>query len=449
MNRIALASAMLLVAGGSNALAASCVVNPSTPVYAFDDSAISIIFDSFFASPGDSAMCHLSMSATANTPADPNQFAVYSATYEGFVDSGETAHITVEHDGVTDEADVDGLKDVGDTFYKHYIGKDGDGNLVSDITLEQENGFGAVIDTLDYALAATMTRADAEVSLGQVGLGETALITHLDGMAGLLTGGNLALEGSDEFGVFGGIGSFEVGAHARRNLAAGFSLLGGASIVDLASTGGRATGVIASAALRYVDPNVQPFRLFGEAGLQAGALGLSFERTYTDSTGNHSVTGSGTGGVGAFYARGGVLWEPDAANEVLFSATIKESALGVRNYSEPFSTANLFTADLSGTTSLFTTAKAGVDWTTQLATDVDLTASAALGTTIQNAGTAAYIFGGGTTTGVAQSTIFAEYGLRLGWMPSATTTIDGFVQGTTGTGIGTHVQVGAGARMKF
>ena len=66
-----------------------------------------------------------------------------------------------------------------------------------------------------------------------------------------------------------------------------------------------------------------------------------------------------------------------------------------------------------------------------------------------NQRTSAYILGGGTTTGGYSNTIFAEYGLGLGWEVAPGSTIEGFLQGSTGTNIGTHAQIGAAYRMKF
>lgn len=445
MKRTILATA-LVVTGSSGAYGDSCQVNPTTPVYSPDDTAISLIFDSFFAVPGNPGTCHVEVSANSSTPADPDTFAVYSADYRGFVDPSETAHFEVKHNGVTEEADLDGSDDL---LYSHFIGKNDDGNLISDITLSQDAGTGAFIDTLDYAQVATMTRADAEASLDQINLGETALVTHLDALMGLMTGGNLPVTGGNEVGVFGALGSYQAGVQGRYNLAQGFSFLGGASIVNLVSTGATAHGIIGALALRYVDPNAQELRFYGEGGVEFGGVALSFSRTYTDSTGAHAVIGTGDGGIGGIYAKGGVIWSPDPSNEVLFFASLKESSLGITDYSEPFSPANFFAADLSGTITNFTTVKAGASWTSNLTPEVDLTASAALGATLANSGTAADIFGGGATAGTAQSTIFAEYGLRLGWTPTANATIDGFIQGTTGTRVGTHLQVGVGARMTF
>jgi hypothetical protein len=144
-----------------------------------------------------------------------------------------------------------------------------------------------------------------------------------------------------------------------------------------------------------------------------------------------------------------VVWLPDSSNEVLFSAGLSHSALGIGNYVEADDQTfpNFFAADLSGATS-YTTVKAGVDWTTQLTPEVDVTASGHIGAAF-GSGANADVFGVGPVTGAAQSTVFAQYGLRLGWTLSEGSTLDGFVQGTTGTGIGTHAQVGAAYRMSF
>ena len=444
-----LVAAFLAGSSASAFAATNCDVNPSTPVYSPDDNAISIIFDNFFAEPGIPANCNLAIAANKNTAADPDTFGVYKADYIGFVDAGETAHFKVRHNGVTEEGDVVGPKDVGDSYYQHFIGKGDDGKLTSKMTLSQDEGFGTVIDTLDYTLQATMTRTDAETSLNGISLSQGALVTHLDATSGLLTGGNMALEGPNEVRVLGGIGSYMLGGNVRYNLSDGFSVLAGISIIDQSAGGASYHGGLGAVAVRYVEPAGTAQRFFAEGGIDAAALSMSFTRTYTDSTGTQTVTGSGTGGLGAFYVKGGMLFTLDESNEVALSATAKQSFLGLSDYREAFSATNLFAADLSGTTVGFTTLKLGADWTTALATDLDLTAHLGGGTTMANQGTTAVVFGGGTTTGTAATTLFAEYGLGLGWHVTPTSTIEGFVQGSTGTGIGTHAQVGAAYKLQF
>lgn len=448
--RLSFLVAAFLAGSSASAFAAtSCDVNPSTPVYSPDDNAISIIFDNFFAEPSIPANCNLAIAANKNTKADPDTFGVYKADYIGFVDAGETAHFKVRHNGVTEEGDVVGLKDVGDSYYQHFIGKGDDGKLTSQMTLSQDEGFGTVIDTLDYTLQATMTRDDAETSLTNLSLSQGALVTHLEATSGLLTGGNMALEGPNEVRVLGGLGSYMLGGNLRYNLSDGFSVLAGISIIDQSAGGASYHGGLGAIAVRYVEPAGAAQRFFAEGGIDAAALSMSFTRTYTDSTGTQTVTGSGTGGLGALYVKGGMMFTLDDSNEVALSATAKQSFLGLSDYREAFSGSNMFAADLSGTTVGFTTLKLGADWTTALAADLDLTAHLGGGTTMANQGTTAVVFGGGTTTGTGATTLFAEYGLGLGWHVTPTSTIEGFVQGSTGTGIGTHAQVGAAYKLQF
>ena len=441
--RLIVLSTALLLGGSPGALAASCDI--PTPVYAPDDSAISLLFSAFFADPGNAANCNLTIDAKADGSNDPDEFRVYRGDYQGFVDAGETAHFRVKHDGRTDETDVDGLKDIGDDFYHHYIGKDKDGKIASRMRLSQDEGFGATIDTLDYSLQGTMTRAQAEASLADLGNAQTAMVTHLDATSGLLTGGNVTLRGDNEARVLGGLGSYMFGANVRYNLSDGFSVLAGASLIDQTAGGAHYTGGMGALALRFVEPG----GFFGEAGVDGGAFQMRFSRSYADSNGTHTVTGNGTGGLGALYLRGGVAFELDQSNEVVLSATAKQSFVGFGDYRENVSGSNLFAADLSGQMAGFTTVKVGADWTSSLTADLDLTAHLGVGTTMANQRSSAYILGGGTTTGTAASTIFAEYGLGLGYHFSPQSTIEGFVQGSTGTGIGTHAQIGAAYRMKF
>jgi hypothetical protein len=305
-------------------------------------------------------------------------------------------------------------------------------------------------EAIEFLVAYT-TLAQQQDSLNQVGLQQLGLMTHLGAVSDLLTGGNLATEGENEIGLIAGKGSFAVGASGRYNLAEGFSILGGVSLVDLGVAGANATGVIGAAALRYVEPGAGEFRLMGEAGVSASMLQLSFSRTYANGFNTTAASGSGSGAEGAIYAKGGVLWQPDQQNDVLLTATLKQGALGIGSLIEGDSMAdpNFFAATYSGTSTQTTTVKGGVDWTSRVATDIDLTASLAVGASF-NSGASAAIFGiPGTVSGAPQSTVFAQYGLRLGWTPTDNTTLDAFVQGTTGTGIGTHALLGARARMQF
>jgi hypothetical protein len=304
-------------------------------------------------------------------------------------------------------------------------------------------------DDIDIFLRYT-TAASIEGSLDQIAAGEAAIVAHTGATASLLTGSDQPLEGENEFGVIGGLGSYMLGLTARYNISEGFSLLGGASLIgqDYADAG--VDGVLGAVALRYVEPGVNSFRLFGEGGVTLGAFEASFARHYEDGTDEGvDATGTTAAGLGGAYLRGGVLIEPDADNEIVLSATVQHSMLGLAGYAETGGAFNMFAATLPAQAGSFTVVKGSAAWTTALASDVDLTASASLGLVVGHTPVEAEIEFVGPETGGPASSVFAEGGLRLGWTPSPGTRLDGFIQGSTGTGIGTHAQIGAAYRMSF
>jgi hypothetical protein len=401
-----------------------------------------------------SASCSIS-GALPSSGAD--RYVVYSTDIRGAAyvfDDDSSASITRDGSGKTLTTTYSGETEM-DTLVitdRYAMGKGYTGGFSADYTAAVIGEGALDIDDITVTMAWT-TMADQKDSFDQLGLGQAGIVAHLDGMTNLLTGGNLALEGDNEIGILGGVGSYMVGATARANLAPGISLLGGVSLVDFKSGGAGASGVNGALALRYVEPAAAAMRVFGEAGVQVGALNVSLSRAFYDSqtfSSDYEAAGSGDGLLGAVYVRGGVVVQPMPDHEVVVSASLKQSALGLGSYVEddPLANPNLFAADLSGTSASFTTVKTGVDWTAQLGDAVDLTASGAVGATF-GSGVTGTVFGVGQVSGAASTVVFAEYGLRLGLEPAPNSRIDAFVQGTTGTGIGTHAQVGAGYRMTF
>ncbi len=452
MKRFLTATALLL-AGTAAASADPCTIvyDGTNPTYAPDDSAITLFADAFSAFVGNNGTCAPSFDAHSNVPNDTDKFEVYSSDIRG--DSffpNDKVKITVKTNGRTY---TETFQSGDNPLMTHYIGKEADGKLKSKIEMEitdpEDPGTEAFIDSIDYALAGTMTRTQAEASLTSLGNAQTAMVTHLDATSGLLTGGNMTLEGDNEVRVLGGVGSYMLGGNLRYNLSDGFSLLAGVSLIDQGAGGAHYTGGLGAAALRFVEPGGASQRFFGEAGVDGGVFNMRFSRTYTDDNSTQTVTGTGNGGLGAIYLRGGLLFQLDESNEVVLSATAKQSFIGFGDYREKVSAGNLFAADLSNQLAGFTTVKLGADWTTALASDVDLTAHLGVGTTMANQRTTAYILGGGTTTGGYTNTVFAEYGAGLAWHITPVSTIEGFLQGSTGTSIGTHAQIGAAYRMKF
>ena len=440
-------AAIAFSSSGAFAFIPDCA-GPTGVTVAPDHRSASIIPDFF--TPGFPAACKQSV----DVPLPAGSFGVYKVDVRGFTAQvdGDKSTYSVTVDGVI-KTKV--LKDeyLNDVEFTKYFGM-GSGGSASfdprfDLLVTGDLGSWSEIDTVDV-LAAYTSLTSVQGSLTQIASGETAIVTHLNASAGLLAGANQKLEGGNEIGLLGGVGSYMLGVTARYNLSGGFSLLGGMSLVNQTEAGASISGPLAVAAVRYVEPGINSFRLFGEGGLSIAGLGTTFTRHYADGTPNGvTVTSSTEAALGSIYARGGVVIAPDDANEIVLSATLEESLLGVTGYSETLGAANLFPATFADRTGHFTTVKGTIAWTTDLVPNVDLTATASLGAVLAHDPVTANVMFVGPVSGGGAGTLFAEYGLRLGWTPSPTTTIDGFLQGSTGTGIGTHVQVGAGARMRF
>lgn len=449
MKRLVVATGAILM-GSAGAMAAECAGGPGVV-----GNTASYIGPIVSAIDGASANC-----TTTNVPifVPAGTYGVFSVDSRGAytLSEGDSSAYSVTAFGETQTTTEDGENFdaifVRNKFATGLVAVPTDFDGTFDLNVTDGNGFPGDsqvdIDTLDILVGYT-TLASQQASLEEIAQQQFGLITHLDANAGLLRGVDQPLEGENEAGIIGSFGSFMFGATGRYNLADGFSVLGGASIVNLGVPDASATGVLGTGAVRYVDPAGGDIRFFGEGGVELAGLGFSFTRHYDNGTiADYEATGSGLGILGAGYLRAGIVVTPDASNELLFSASVKQSALGFPGFVEddPEGNPNLFSADYSGTGTMVTTLKTGIDWTTELAADLDLTASGAIGAAF-GSGASAAIFGiPGMVSSGPQSTMFVEYGLRLGWTPSPDVTVDGFVRGTTGMGIGTHAQVGAAYR---
>jgi len=419
------------------------VTSPASGTY-------SVEFDAFVVDPpgGDIASCDLQV------PIDPlptGVIAVYSADYRGgvFLDVDETASLTIQHNGVVDGTTFGPLDT--EYFYRDFVGSGPGDNIYSLITLDVTNGTYGALDTIDYLELARTTMASQQASIDQLAAGQTAIVARVNGIGALLTGGGQLLEGEDQFSLVGAVGSWAFGGTARVNLGNGFSLLGGGAVLSQSGGGATASGVLASGALRYVQPGNDDFRYFGEFGLHgAPGFAMTFTRQYDDgSPGGATVTGSTTGSLAAAYVTGGVLYAPSPNNEIAFSGTLMRDWLTVAGYSETFALTNLFAADVAGGTSTFDAIKAGAAWTTAVSPQMDATISAAVGKSFAHDGVAANVAFVGPVTGAPQGELFAEYGVRLGWELSPTATVDAFALGSTGTVSGTHIQVGTAVKVRF
>lgn len=454
MRALILATAFpLTLFGAGSAYAAPC--DPGVIAVTPDERTYSQPFDLFSASYNHAANCNLQV-PVSGVPA--GTIAVYRADYTGLVEDGASARLRVEHDGMVELIDIDGFAD--SSIYQHYIGSGTGASINSEITLSvtsfdsdmyNANDPLSEIGAIDYVEAARATLDDLQDSIDQFSLQRTALVTHLSGTADLLAGANRPLEQDDSIGLIGAFGSHTFGVTANYNLGGGFAVLGGGAIVQQDVAGAGAEGVLLSGALRYVDPNGGSFRPFGEIGLRgAPQLGLSFNRSYDDgSSDGVSTTTSVDGSLIGAYLRGGVLFAPDANNDIVFSGTLMKNWLSTDAYAESIEADNLFAASVGSTTSSYDTFKLGVDWTTRFTPDFDVTLTAAVGHIEARNDLLANVAFAGPFEGVGVSENFAEYGARAGWNLNDTTNLGLFAYGTSGEHSGTHTQFGADIHVKF
>lgn len=447
---LAVPAALLAVASVE---AADC--EPGVIAVTPDKSTYSVPFFSFGATPNDPGTCDLPVPVEG---VPEGSIAVYLADYTGFVIDEATARLRIEHDGVVEEVDINGLAD--GSVYTHYIGSGLNGKIQSDITLsvpfyDSDLYTGddplAELGAVDYVEAARTTLAEVDASVGRLALGMTSVVTHLGTTSRLLTGVNQPFERPDSIGLIGAVGSGTFGVTAHAGLGDGFSVDAGGAWTSHSVDGSGVSGGLASANLRYSAPGYDSFQPYAQIGVTAApGLQMSFSRSYDDNTEDGAAASSSTSGsLYGVEIEGGVMLAPDPDNQIVFSATLGHSWLGVDAFSETMSEDNLFAASMDDQTLDFSTIKAGAAWTTNLTPELDLTLHGGVGRTIAPDSVAANVMFVGDVDVAGRDESFAEYGARLGWAVTDAITADAFVLGTTGELSGTHVQAGSALRIRF
>lgn len=449
------ASVPLILSLASGAMAASCVGTATLP----DTHSGTFLFDTgLIATSSTPAGCDISIDVNAESldPTDnipAGTIVVYKTQYRGALEDTDRAHISVAHDGVTDEADVTlAQPNVDDIpYYENYLGSGLNGTIDASLFLALlENNSGAdetSIDTIDFAEAGRTTIDSQQASVDSLAAQGMTFVTHLNTTADLLVGGDQPLEAPDSVSLLGALGSHTLGATAHYNLGGGFSIDGGAALFDQEG----ASGSLFGGAVRYLEPGVNTFRPFAEIGFNAAPdMNLKFSRSYEDGSKDGATVLSETNGtMASAYVTGGVLFAPDLTNQIAFSGTLMHTALSYDGYTEAFGDDNLFNADVAGGSGGFDTIKAKLAWTSALTSDLDMTLHAAVGVTHASDGVLTDIAFVGPMTGTSKDDLFVQYGARLGWAVGPTTTANLFVNGSSGTVSGTHAQVGAGVRIAF
>lgn len=420
-----------------------------------DGRAASVLFDDFSVTAGGGtgggrSICNLRVPVTLHAGA----VGVYKVDYRGFafLSTGQSSELRIKHALGTDSSKIDGPFD-GDISFSNTIGGGLSGTIDSQILLEVKSAAEleealALLDSVDLAEIGFTTVALVEASMDRLAEQRAGVVTHLGTTADMLLGFTQPIDGPSNVGALAAAGSATIGANGRWNFDGGVSVLGGAAYVEQSAGGVEVKGsALFAGAIRYIHPGTITFRPFAEAGLWGSPdLGMHFSRAYLNGMGEGDASGSLIG----VYGRGGVLYAPNPTNEIAFSGTLARNWLHVGTYSEPGGPGNLFPATFAAGTSTSDVAKATVAWTGIITEKVDFTLSAAVGQTFGGSGKlATNVDWIGGVTGTAGNFTFIEYGARLGWKVTRSTTLDAFVFGTAGDKIGSHAQFGGAVRVGF
>ncbi len=384
-------------------------------------------------------------------------FAVYSADYRGFTfvpDAGQSVTLTSTGPGGQEGEQVVAGPPGDDLVLSHLVGTLPGQALDIAILLDIDGGAGdqvdAGLDTADYALVAYTTWNSVQDSANQLALQRNAVITHLGGTANLLMGGLQPLDGGTGIAPIAAFGSSLLGVTGQAEFGNGFSVVGGLAFVGQSYQGASFRGILAGGALRYVSPVEAPLRAFGEVGVWGSPnLGLAFVRSYENLDEVVTAEGMSEGFIASLYARVGGIYSMNATNQIALAVTLARTSLHVDGYAEDATLENPFPIAVADSISRSTSIKATATWTTEVTGRLDVTLMTGVGHAFGVTDLDTEVLWVGDVQGTARGTTFVEYGARLGWELRPNVTLDAFVAGTAGRGIGAHTQIGGAVRLQF
>lgn len=392
--------------------------------------------------PGSSTSRAMAVNADGSIVGGTFELQSSAGTYHAFLQSGSALGVDL-NDLLTDAgvdmtgivlADVTGLSDSG--FY-----------MSANDTMA---GQGYIV-FFDGEIGGVTSGAAQVASLSGVADQRAALTTQPGAYQAVLLGDLNAQNGGTELSAFGLYGSAAGGIKGTTTVGnltvnAGV-MLGTGDYGTVAYDGG-----LAAASLRYDlgtgDTGLNPFV---EAGGSFGRLqNLTFRRSYANGASTTTGIGTTDGFIASTFARLGVEADLTADDEITLMAEIGQHWLSTSAYSEAQSATNPFPGQFAAATDTSTSAEAAASWTHRFDDTADFTLRAAVGTTFAaSSDLVASTAGAGTQAVAPVGGLYAEAGLRLGWMVSDSTRLDLYASGTTGERIGTAGHVGAGLSVGF
>lgn len=273
------------------------------------------------------------------------------------------------------------------------------------------------------------------------------------GFAATLLYDNDAIIDRSSIGFHASAGSASGGTSGRTALGRDVTLLGGLSYGSEGYRSARIEDVFLIAAkLRFL-PQIgsNTHLLFEAGGFWSPSGTYRFHRSYVNGAGTASGSGQANGDQTYFFGRAGVVFSPDAADELALSGELGRQTLSANGYDEALTTANPFEAHVAPASERLTIAKLRSQWTHRFNHTVDATVWAA-GVRGFNDRTslAVGVPGFGMLRPLQQSFEWAEYGGRIGYNLNERLALDVFANGVSGDrATGTRMHFGGAVKLMF
>ncbi len=421
-----------------------------------DFSSFSFIFDQFIATAGGFGPATDAKSCTVDAQfPSTNGFGVYDVDRRGFVitNDGQTAVISDPAQGT--------LASFTEPTFSDYVVTTRVGTtpgnvpvVTTDINVDSGGSLDevqATLDTLDIALVGFVTQESVQRSVNQLANQQAGITASLSASADLLLGFLDPIERPTEVNAFAAVGAPMIGATANLNFAEGMHVFGGISSFSLDEPGFSASGMIIAGGGRYIFPAGEGFDLFAEASVWgAPNADLRLSRTYQNLGADVTAGSSAQGSIAGINGRLGVVFRPDARNEIALSATASPTFSRITGYAETASdTGNLFAASINGQSVNINIVKASLAWTTEITNEVSATMAGAVGHAFGGSGPTANVAWVGQVTGQHQPISFVEYGAKLNWQATSDVSVSAFAFGTSGQNFGTDLRLGASLGVRF
>lgn len=253
---------------------------------------------------------------------------------------------------------------------------------------------------------------------------------------------------------FGGIGSFDIGAHGRWLLSDNLTLLAGASFNEYETHAIKVTSApMAAASLRYDFVDLGRARPFVEAGASvAPGSTTKYSRSYFNGVSTSTGNGSATNRSATAFVRVGYVARITPTDEAAVFGDLARSWEKSSGYTELTNASNPFPATISGGIDSVNIVKLGGQFTHLFQPNIEANINLGVAHSFAaTTGSTANIDGFGQVKGSrAADATWVEYGGRIGYRWGQRFVADMFVLGTLGAKpAGSTIHGGVGIRYAF